>query len=758
MLKTRLRRLVRALRDVPVLGPAIRAGDRLWWWRIIRRSDLVDAAFYAAQLGVSALPRDAAIAHYIAVGFRRGLSLNPLFDEIHAGGTLPEVFRVPALYAYLLSDRPTVQVHPLWDAVAYARENPGDQQAALEDVWRTHDTRILLSAPGARRELTLAQLRREAIGAARGWRRGRFPRTAELGSESELDLVRVVQGRDRGYARKLAQVAGLVADGRLTATVALVDVDASQWVTSALMAGVQPRIRFRSYPARTIWSRVVADATEGGSAPLVAVLDARGSVTDEEFAELVGRAETGVCVVPVHREGDGTSCGVGIGRVDVAGGDCVVLGGHPHEDVLRLGDHVEVPRPLGRSFVMPRAATRVAFASRSVDDLSGIAWQNMPRCIALPAVAPVLDEPEYAFRRGRGDGRPVPVRVSGDDHQRVEYILAEAGFSVRGWRLDGGTAVPVLEVRRRDVSQQRWAIKICSPAGKRGEVWGDTHFAHGLAAALRRAGHVVVIDAFGAARRPTAYLDDVNVVVRGPYRIQPPATGVNLEWIISHPDEITRAELKQFDRVFAASAPWAERAGERWGIAVEPLLECTDTDKFTPRGLARGDDIVFVGTARGIPRPSVVAPVRAGIDVKVYGPDWRPFVPASAITAESIDNEELPALYERASVVLNDQWPAMRREGFIAMRPFDVVAVGGRVISEQVYGIEELFQGAVVTYRDAEHLVELLRSDADTLFPNADRLKEISESVRREHSFDARAAVLAEAAKAARSGVDRLDR
>ncbi|MDY0830343.1 glycosyltransferase [Microbacterium sp. BG28] len=751
-----LRRIVRALREVPVLGPIVRAGDRLWWWRVIRRSHLVDPAFYAAQLGVHALPRDAAIVHYVSVGFRRGLSLNPLFDEIHAGGTLPEVFRVPALYAYLLSERPTVQVHPLWDAVAFARDGTGDQPAALEDVWLRQDARILLAAPGASRQLTVVELRAEAIDAARQWRRGRPFVNPTARALSELDLVRVVQRRDRGYARKLQQVSSLVADARVTATIALVDVDASQWLTAVLLARMQPGIRLCSYPADAIWSRVVADAVDAGAAPLVAALDARAAVSDQELDELIGRAGAGVCVVPAHREENGTSCGVGIGWVGAVGGDCIVLGDHPHEDVMRLGDQVEVPRPLGRSFIMPRPAARAAFDAARADDLSDIVWDGMPRCIALPTVAPVLDEPEHAFRRRRADrARRVVHR---DERDRIERILSEAGFSVRTWRLDQGAAVPTLAVRRRGASQQRWAIKICSPAGRRGEVWGDTHFAQGLAAALRRAGHVVVVDAFGAARRKTAYLDDVNVVVRGPYRIKPPETGVNLEWIISHPDEITRAELEQFDRVFAASEPWAERASRRWNIAVDPLLECTDTDKFTPRGLTRGTDIVFVGTARGIARPSVVAPVRAGIDVKVYGPDWRPFVPASVITAESIDNEDLPALYERASIVLNDQWPAMRREGFIAMRPFDVVAVGGRVISEQVYGIEELFQGAVVTYRDADHLVELLRADPDTIFPEPHRLEEISETIRREHSFDARAAVLAAAAGAVSSGLDTLDR
>ena len=81
------------------------------------------------------------------------------------------------------------------------------------------------------------------------------------------------------------------------------------------------------------------------------------------------------------------------------------------------------------------------------------------------------------------------------------------------------------------------------------------------------------------------------------------------------------------------------------------------------------------------------------------------------------------------------------------MRPFDAVAAGGRVISEEVDGIEEIFGGAVVTYRDGAHLVELLKSDPRDLFPDASTLARISEEVRLNHSFDARAQVLVRAAQ-----------
>jgi hypothetical protein len=215
--------------------------------------------------------------------------------------------------------------------------------------------------------------------------------------------------------------------------------------------------------------------------------------------------------------------------------------------------------------------------------------------------------------------------------------------------------------------------------------------------------------------------------------------------VISHPDEITRADVRGFDRVFAASAPWAREAGAELGVDITPLLQCTDATRFHPTGRPRGDNILFVGTARGILRPSVVEPIRAGIPVTVIGPDWRGWIPASHIRATGVANDELPALYESAGVVLNDHWPAMQRRGFIGNRLFDVVAAGGRAISDRVEGIDALFGGAVATYDTVPELIDML-SDQDALFPDAAALTSASERIRAEHSFDARARTLLDAA------------
>ncbi len=687
--------------------------------------------------------------HYVTRGFRRGMSLNPLFDDIVAGAELPEVLRVPALYAYLLSERETVRVHPWWDAEEYGRVHGG---AGLEHAWANMESAITLRAAGRSVTLSVAEVRQVALRGARSWPRHRarpvvHPATGANG------IVRPIQARDRRYARKLSQAASrAVAPRHEAVVIPLVGVDASQWVSAHVLATVVPEIILQGHPRRAAWTRVIDEASADLNVHTVVALDPRAEFTDDEIDALLDATDDRHVAMPAQRAHDGTVDGLGAAETGGAA-PWAILCDHPVEDLAPLDAIISAPLLHGRSLALSHAVLRDVLESEAPVSCAQFARALRPRAgvRVLTTVRPVLDEPLHIF-----DEKTPRERGRTGDRQIAAAIIEQVGFDLLAWQPGNGVAiVPFLRWRRPHPDAQRWAIKICAPAGRQGAVWGDMHFARGLASALRRRGHTVIIDAFDARDRPTAYLDDVNIVVRGPYRIDPLKTGINLQWIISHPDEISRNELVSFDRVFAASVSWSEQVGRRWGIEITPLLEATDVDLFTPGGVARTEEIVFVGTARGIARPSVVAPLRAGIPVRVYGPDWRPFIPHSAIAARALPHADLARRYESASIVLNDQWPAMRRHGFIAMRPFDVVAVGGRVISEDVEGIGEIFGGAVVTYRDAEHLVELLRTDPETLFPDRETLARIAERVRKEHSFDARATVLIEAARDADRGLRR---
>jgi len=330
---------------------------------------------------------------------------------------------------------------------------------------------------------------------------------------------------------------------------------------------------------------------------------------------------------------------------------------------------------------------------------------------------------------------------------------SRVGLQVTGTRPATGAvlAAPVLVREQVDLAaaapRLRWAIKIAAPPTEQGDRWGDVHFASDLAAALVRLGQHVAVDRKGAHERSTAGLDDVVLNLRGLATPRLRTDQVNLVWVISHPDQVDVAELAGYDLAFAASLTWSRAMTDR-GVPVEPLLQATDPARFHP-GLAEPDSgpaVLFVGNSRGVVRPIVRDALAAGTDLAVYGTRWAGFVDPVHVLGTYLPNETVGAAYQAAGVVLNDHWPDMAEHGFISNRVFDVVAAGGRVISDPVEGIAELFDGAVLQYRTPADLARWTGPERDSFFPAGKQLADISARVRAEHSFDARAAKLLDAA------------
>jgi GT2 family glycosyltransferase len=320
---------------------------------------------------------------------------------------------------------------------------------------------------------------------------------------------------------------------------------------------------------------------------------------------------------------------------------------------------------------------------------------------------------------------------------------------------------PVL-VRRPTVSvvegspSLRWAIKNPAPPDVSAEIWGDTHFARRLARALRGLGQQVVIDHRPEFERRTGQLDDVVLVLRGlaPYR---PLYGqVNLGWLISHPEMLSRSEAESYDRLLAASVTWAERMSQQWGIRIDPLLQATDPEFFHP-DRARpdtGQRVLFVGGSRKQLRPIVRDAVEQGLPLSVYGPGWEELIPSRYIKALSFPNEQLGAAYRSAGVVLNDHWEEMRVEGFISNRLFDAAAAGARVVTDDVSGLGDLFGRSVQVARDAADFVRLTSApDLDAIFGNDEERRKVAARLHAEHSFDVRARQLLDVALEVRSSL-----
>jgi GT2 family glycosyltransferase len=321
---------------------------------------------------------------------------------------------------------------------------------------------------------------------------------------------------------------------------------------------------------------------------------------------------------------------------------------------------------------------------------------------------------------------------------------------------------PVLVRARATVTEctprLRWSLKNPATTGEWGDAWGDTHFARCLAEALRELGQEVVIDRRDEFYRRTGHLDDVVLALRGRTEFQPAYGQINLAWVISHPEMLSRHEATSYDRVLAASESWSKRMSELWGIHIDPLMQATDPGRFSPGRAApdTGHRVLFVGGSRGARRQMVQDAIDADLPLAVYGSQWEEFIPARYVRGEFVPNDQLSAMYAAAGVVLNDHWHDMRVDGFLSNRLFDAAASGARVVTDDVTGLNGLFGSSVQVVRDATELADLVgTADLDRVFGGPDERREVALRVQREHSFVTRARRLLDVALEVRSEQER---
>lgn len=579
--------------------------------------------------------------------------------------------------------------------------------------------------------------------------------------------------------------------GRAVAIDVVVVDDAQDRSTAAVLAALalHPRVVVRRAPRAEGAALGLAHALAASARECVAAVDEGLEPWPGTFAALAAALSAGApsgrpaaavssgrpaAAVPLLVDEIGTLRSAGIVGAGDDGPPVALFAGLCPEDARRAGDVLGVdgvapgaclwraadvvavggPDPLVDDDVLLDDLTARIAAHRAMADGARVAAVTA----AVVGVAPRRGRPRPAGAPGEsGDRRrgvPVtPAAVAEGTATAASPHWAAAGFEVVTDE-DGGR-----RVRRSsssgDRTSLRWAIKIAAPVGPAGWHWGDTHFARSLADALTRLGQQVVIDPRPAARRPSEVHDDVVLVLRGLDRVEPPRDAVSLMWLISHPELVDAAELAAYDVVFAASVSWAAEATRRgWGPpgrGVIPLLQATDAARFRPDAAPRdsGEAVLFVGNSRSVRRPVVHDLLAAGVDVALYG-RWDGFADPRHVRATFLPNEDVPAAYAAAGVVLNDHWPDMREQGFVSNRLFDAAACGARVVSDDVEGVGELFGGLVRTFSSPQELLELVRGAPHGWSEEPER-SAVADRVRAAHSFDARARVLLDAALQARS-------
>jgi spore maturation protein CgeB len=210
---------------------------------------------------------------------------------------------------------------------------------------------------------------------------------------------------------------------------------------------------------------------------------------------------------------------------------------------------------------------------------------------------------------------------------------------------------------------------------------------------------------------------------------------------------VTAEECDRADLVLVASHRFAEELRHRTRTPVEVMLQATDPSRFRPVAPdpVHAHDVAVIAKSRGVFRSAVADAIAEGIRPAIYGSGWEPFVDPELVVSAYVANDELPVVYSSVGVLLNDHWQSMYEWGFASNRLFDALACETPVISDDLAEIAELFDGTVLTYRDAPELrrhVKSVLADPIGALARAARGREI---VNAQHTFDHRAAQLLDA-------------
>jgi hypothetical protein len=777
---------------------------------VLAASPLFDVAWYATVAGCKAEPR-AAARHYLKSGHRRGLSPHPLFDPRHFLARLPEEERtgVPFLLYLARADSAEASPGPLFDAAAYAAEHAdaathphgilahylehGVSAGARPNDWYTPGAAGLPPniADWVRARRAEWQARRDALGPAEAGALAEVDRVVPAARPTAVGTVSVVVTTSMGWWRTTRTVRQVTEAAAAGGPVQVVVVDNGCGPETATMLDALP-LRFPGvdvvhHPVDDGFGAAANRGLARATGAVVVFLDHAADVAAgwlEPLVEALAQPDV-LGAQPLLMFPRGVIRSAGVAFPSCGGLPHALLEGFPPEDAAPLGDASF--SALSAAALAVRHADLVAVggfdpafdAPLGAADLGLRLRRLRPGRFTLRPESVVVQRDSKAPRPpGAPDDRPVFLERWGGEGPGDDIALwRHAGYDVLHHDACGETdgdprlvvPRPVLARRRAVVLEGppalRWALKIPALPDATAELWGDTHFARRLAEALRRLGQQVVIDHRLAFTRETRRFDDVALGIRGiePY---PPVYGqVNLLWLISHPDKLSRAEAASYDRVLAASVAWSERTSRAWGLRIDPLLQATDPGRFHP-DLAAPDDghrLLFVGRARETERPLVMAAVARGLPLAVYGQDWEQWIPARHLHGAALPNDRLGAAYRAAGVVLNDHWEQMRVEGFVSNRLFDAAAAGARVVTDDVAGLGDLFGRSVQVARDADDLVRLTTApDLDAIFGDDAERRAVAARVHAEHSFDARARRLLDVAcevraslsAARRDGVD----
>jgi hypothetical protein len=198
---------------------------------------------------------------------------------------------------------------------------------------------------------------------------------------------------------------------------------------------------------------------------------------------------------------------------------------------------------------------------------------------------------------------------------------------------------------------------------------------------------------------------DVVIVLRGRRRFFPKPDQPAILWVISHPSTVSPVEMDDYAVVCTASSKHAAMISDVTRARVEVLEQCTDTTRFFSDDSAARQEregVFLVANSRRLLRPILDWALQAGAPPKVIGSNWSEVGVGGLVVQEYIENAELPNLYRRARLCLNDHWDDMRSFGIVNNRILDCLACGVPLVTDDFPEVRAIAGDAALYVSNAQ--------------------------------------------------------
>lgn len=199
-----------------------------------------------------------------------------------------------------------------------------------------------------------------------------------------------------------------------------------------------------------------------------------------------------------------------------------------------------------------------------------------------------------------------------------------------------------------------------------------------------------------------------------------------------------------WDICLSSSEKAADFISKKYGITPSVLRIGTNSNRFRPRNTPKLYDYTFTGSYWGAPRDiENIDPQKIGLRFALFGKNWEKHQQFSAHYKGFLPYHAMSKVYNQSRLLVDDANTATKQWGSMNSRVFDALAAGTLVVTNNILGSAEVFDGNLPTYDSPESLQNILNRYLDNPDLYNSTLEALRADVLANHTYDTRARELA---------------